>query len=535
MLKHSIDHIFIREDQIFSYGWGFFIGRKIINVDFHFDNLSGQHTEVSVDYGRQRDDVKKFFLETPEAENAGYLLLAGVGSNGIKNAFIRWHLDNDEHLDTPIDLKISESPNSSVTNVKTFYMLFQRSLSLFRKAGIKALIAKVRKYLLGRPQSVSESEWKRLKSSLIGKRVRVVVDHDMGGGANIFRGDYVSSAVESGIVVILLSFHVASLQHFIQVFDKKDSLKYSIPSAESLLNILPRARVDIEEILYNCAVTFRDPHCIVQILLNIKKSYGARLLVAIHDYFLICPSHFLLDYTNKFCGVPDKRACSQCIANHKDGFVSLTGCRDVEQWRTEWLKLLKGANEIRLFSQSSVELLSKAYPLLSKSNWNMEPHRIRSDIPLVELSPGHNLHIGVVGAIGKHKGSLVISDLVSEITKQRSNVKITVIGTLEAKVSSEIVTVTGPYESSEMASLIRESGANVFLFPSICPETFSYVSHELVKMGLPYACFNLGAPSDLARSYKNGLVLSSFEPQKILEELSIFRKKFFNLTTEHKL
>ncbi len=65
------------------------------------------------------------------------------------------------------------------------------------------------------------------------------------------------------------------------------------------------------------------------------------------------------------------------------------------------------------------------------------------------------------------------------------------------------------------------------LFPSICPETFSYVVHELMDMKLPVASFNFGAPAERLASYSKGLVLSSMDPASVLDELISFHRKTY--------
>jgi glycosyltransferase involved in cell wall biosynthesis len=103
---------------------------------------------------------------------------------------------------------------------------------------------------------------------------------------------------------------------------------------------------------------------------------------------------------------------------------------------------------------------------------------------------------------------------------------------MDSRVPDEIVTVTGHYEPEQLAEIIKNSEVNIFLFPSIVPETFSYVAHELVAMGVPLACFNMGAPAELVRTYKNGLALGSMEAGAILTELEKFRRKIYQISDD---
>jgi glycosyltransferase involved in cell wall biosynthesis len=78
-----------------------------------------------------------------------------------------------------------------------------------------------------------------------------------------------------------------------------------------------------------------------------------------------------------------------------------------------------------------------------------------------------------------------------------------------------------------LTGLIEKSGANVFLFPSIWPETFSYVVQELMSMSLPVASFNFGAPAERLETYQKGLVLDSMDPATVLDDLISFHRKSY--------
>lgn len=521
MLKSSVDHLLIRDGQLFSYGWGFCEGNPVSRVVLITDSVEGRR-EINVEYGRQRADVRDYFPEISEAENSGFLILAGIGSTKLTRAFLRWELADGEFIET--DLAFSEENRLEVaetsSKVKHYGALGRKALALLRRGGAKIVFRKLKQYLSARPKSLDSKQWKALQSELQGKSISVVIDQDMGGGSNIYRNQYINTRTEAGEAVLLFGFHVASLQYFVEVFNGKASQRHTVDMPEVLLPLL--AGSNIQNILYNCAVSFRKPLAVVNLIVALKIQSNAYLLMAIHDYLAICPSQFLINSDNKFCGVPSLSDCRSCLAAHQDSFVSISGIRDIVHWRREWMTLLGSADEVRLFSNSSYELMSRAYPTLPKTTWRVVPHALHTNVERVEIQKGEHLHIGVVGAIGKHKGSQIIANIAREIERQNSPVKITVIGTLEQKVPKNIVTVIGPYEAEKLTELVKNSGANVFLFSSILPETFSYVSNELVAMNVPFACFNLGAPADLARSYSKGLVLDSFDEATALAELEKF-------------
>ncbi len=521
MLQHAVDHVLIREKQIFAYGWGFFpgstIGKVVLQLQYE-ENVPC--VEIEANYGNQRDDVRDSFPSIPEAANAGFLLFAETSEKKISRAELHWELLDGRVIKTFINLSQNDIHHGQISLARHYKVLALKALTLLRSSGPKALLKKIRRYTSGKPITSDATILTGLAERLETGPLAIVVDHDMGGGANIYRNGHIAERLSQGDRVLLFGFHVASLQYFVEFFEGPSSVRYAIESIEAFVFLLRTAKV--RHILYNCAVSFRDPLSIVDMLVTLRQHVHCELLVTIHDYFAICPSHFLIDNKGVFCDVPEKSQCERCLPQHRDGFVSISGVKDITKWRESWSNLLAAADEVRMFSNSSKQLLQRAYPLLDQAAWRIVPHVLHTAMPKVKIQQQAILHIGVIGAIGKHKGSQIIHDMAQEILRKNLPIKITVIGTLEARVPNHIVTVTGPYEAARLSEMIENSGANVFLFPSIWAETFSYVSHELVEMGVPFACFNFGAPADLARSYDKGLILSSMNSGIILDELESF-------------
>ena len=181
---------------------------------------------------------------------------------------------------------------------------------------------------------------------------------------------------------------------------------------------------------------------------------------------------------------------------------SLVDCDDIDRWRALWSRCLEEATTILCFSRSSAELLRRAYPNLSPDKFVVRPHvvdylpkqklRLDLDIPL---------NIGVVGMIAEAKGAGIVREMARLIKERKLPVKITVIGTIEKVRESSVVHIMGPNNQEELPGLIEKSGVNIFLLPSVWPETFCYVAEELMEMGLPLAVFKLGAQAERVANY----------------------------------
>ena len=67
---------------------------------------------------------------------------------------------------------------------------------------------------------------------------------------------------------------------------------------------------------------------------------------------------------------------------------------------------------------------------------------------------------------------------------------------------------------------------NVFWFPSICPETFSFVLHEMKAMGLPILAYDVGAQADTLATHPTGRIMAlGARPQEILSALLALREE----------
>ncbi len=263
-------------------------------------------------------------------------------------------------------------------------------------------------------------------------------------------------------------------------------------------------------------------------MIKLKTLTSAPLTVLAHDFYLVCPSHFLLNHEGRYCQIPDTAVCASCLPKNRYGFATLFTERDISKWRAIWGSLLAVADEIVTFSHSTAQLLMKAYPQIESSQIFIKPHQVEylTD-KMVNIQQTAALRIGVVGHIGFHKGAAFIQLLSKEIRHRGVDIKIVVIGTIEVSCDPTIVSQTGSYHYDELPNLINASGVNIMLFPSIWPETFSYVVQELMHMDLPVASFNFGAPAERMISYPKGLILASMDAAHVLDELILFHSKIY--------
>jgi GT2 family glycosyltransferase/SAM-dependent methyltransferase/glycosyltransferase involved in cell wall biosynthesis len=345
--------------------------------------------------------------------------------------------------------------------------------------------------------------------------VSLVVDHRLGGGANKYRESLVKSLVDSAKSVIELFVSAEDNGDLeFSVHSAGEQVRFSLPGVQGIKAFFDAIR--IREIICNNLVGSPVPLSMVRELRTLAERNDLPMTIMVHDFHAICPSYTLIDSKGEYCGVPSEiRICQDCIgripkfiAQHMPDEV------DMISWRTEWLGLLKCATEIRCFSESSRGIVGRAYPeVLEKCT--VVPHRVDfrpSRIPVVPQ--GQIKCIGVVGGINYPKGRGVLEKLARYIEAKKLSYRVCVIGDLDTTVPG--ISSTGRYEAEHLPELTEGLGINVFLVPSIWPETFSYVTSELITLQLPIVCFDIGAPAERVRNYAKGRVLNSHEPEDIL-------------------
>ena len=83
----------------------------------------------------------------------------------------------------------------------------------------------------------------------------------------------------------------------------------------------------------------------------------------------------------------------------------------------------------------------------------------------------------------------------------------------------------GKYDVDGLRDLIINQKLSVALFPSVWPETFSYLVSELIAAGIPLACFDMGAQAEKVSEYKYGQIITDFTSEEILKALQIAYQK----------
>lgn len=252
-----------------------------------------------------------------------------------------------------------------------------------------------------------------------------------------------------------------------------------------------------KQMIVNSLVGFSNETEILNLLTTVKEnSKNVSLLYLVHDFHSICPS-IHLHYGECYC----KMECAKC-GNEEYRRIA-------PERQKRWFTFLSVCDEIRTFSLSSKKILLSIYPNLIEQQISVVPHDMSycNFEPLL-IGKSHNPRIAIIGTIMSiYKGMTVVGELLRYCVSK--NVVVYIVGTLcsDYIIKAPNIHYLGKYKTQDLNNILQLNKINAVFFPSVLPETFSYLIHELMMMQMPIVGFDIGAQGEYLASYKYGLTL----------------------------
>lgn len=280
------------------------------------------------------------------------------------------------------------------------------------------------------------------------------------------------------------------------------------------------------EIVVNNLVGYPSTLRMLQFVNKLKNNILPRPKVSFrgHDFQCICPSYNLINCDGVYCNLSHTNGCEACWANKrlssddKAHNILKSGACTIRQWRCAWQDFLENtADEIIVFSQSTKEILTQTYKnILDKIQ--IIPHTTKK-YKRVKIKHHDDINIGVLGQISFAKGADIIHQMSNDLNNHK-NVNIIIIGTTYNP--NQKLKIHGKYKPYHLPKIIKSYNIDLIFIPSIWPETFSYTTSEAMAMGIPVACYDMGAPAERVANYKYGLVLPNISPSENLGQIIQF-------------
>ncbi len=368
---------------------------------------------------------------------------------------------------------------------------------------------------------LTEDSLLRLRRDLDEKRLAAVdgrcvllVTLALEGGVERFVNERKQQLREQGLIPITLKpARPGDLRHCELTLDTLDTpnLRYTIPAEiehlEAVLRSLPLERVEIQHFLD------LNPRVIEAV-----RRLGVPYDIMIHDYAWICPRITLIDGSGKYCGEPDVTACASCLRRNGSRLPKNLSAPVLRERSAAWLAQ---ARTVTAPSRDTAQRLQRYF----KRQIEVQPHTRTQPpaVPLARPPDRERLRVGLIGAIGSHKGYRVLLDCARDAAARDLPLEFVVIGYTEDDkplLKTRRVEVTGRYVEAETQYLIRREQPDIIFLPSVWPETWCYALDHALAAGIPTVAFEIGALTErLGDDHRHALLPPGLPPEAINDRL----------------
>lgn len=253
--------------------------------------------------------------------------------------------------------------------------------------------------------------------------------------------------------------------------------------------------------------------------------------VTIHDYLAICPRITLIDASGYYCGEPEEDACARCLANAGPQVEAIP----IWLWRARYEHLLRDARAVFVPDDDVATRLRRYVP---SAQYVVRPHpepaRARDLRPAETLAVPQILNgtlvrrVGLVGAIGPHKGSRLLAQCARIVREQNLPLSFSVLGftDIDDELRALGVTISGPYRDDEADTLLAGAQCDFVWYPSVWPETYCYALSIALRAGVFPVAFDFGAIAARLRALEWGQLMPIewlFDMPKVVEAMLSLR------------
>lgn len=256
-------------------------------------------------------------------------------------------------------------------------------------------------------------------------------------------------------------------------------------------------------------------------LVQVALEEGVPTVVQLHDFHVSCPRTFRLKEDRSFCNEASSvDACLECVKRWPFQGDAEVGTH-LDHYLRDMLNEFRGARRVLALSRAQARLINTTLPGREETIEILPP-----GAPKV-LSPGgphaavQTLRVVHWGNLYDLKGILHLVDAVA-LAREKAPVELQLFGRaaepsfgkeLEERIQGLPVALKGAFDWRELESI----QADVAVFPSLCPETYSLVVDEAFMLGLPVVVSDMGALPE--RIGEGGLVIPPGDSRSLADLL----------------
>ena len=263
------------------------------------------------------------------------------------------------------------------------------------------------------------------------------------------------------------------------------------------------------------------------VLPQLAKSMGKKIIISIHDYYLLCPEYNLL--------LPGMRnRCGKSMANGNDpeclyclGTKRYIPTRKVLNTLSHYLieraeavkRVLSEADAIVAPSTFVKSALTRAYGKTISEKCIVIRHGIEPLPKSLRPKRSRILRVGFLGNASDRKGIVIFLEAAKLLKGKPVHFEIFggVPHGMEAALRSLKITVHGSYARKSLPRLL--SKIDLVAIPSVWDETFCLTAGEAQSMGVPIIASDVGGISERVVEGKTGFLVPAADPEALAQRL----------------
>ena len=269
---------------------------------------------------------------------------------------------------------------------------------------------------------------------------------------------------------------------------------------------------------------------------SIARQHGKRVVISLHDFFLLCPNYNMFLVQQLPCHQPvldlDREICQSCLGALIDPRPSAS----IQQLAPDYAKqryrmvhaALLDADALIAPSQFVREVFSRAFGSYIAGRIQVIPHGV-SSMGLAEAAPlPGSLHVAYVGNLNLGKGAQLLIDVANSLRAE--NVSFVVHGNVDPAFIPHLeelhIQLAGSYRREQLAEKL--SGVDVVIVLSIFYETFCMALSEAQAAGIPIIAPRAGGIAERISDGSNGFLYERGDVQglsALLQEFSTDRTR----------
>ncbi|WP_345293593.1 glycosyltransferase [Luteimonas vadosa] len=334
------------------------------------------------------------------------------------------------------------------------------------------------------------------------KPILALITHDIGGGTERRVREICDELADTHHVVVVKPVAGSATKMYLENRSAFDGFELSIEvdSGQQFAQLLAMMGVQ--------AVQIHHLHGHGPFIRSGLAIAGVPYEFHVHDYFTVCPQITLTTIDHEYCGEPDAFGCNACIAQRPTH-----GATDIVNWRAHHEWAIRGASRVIAPSRDAASRISRYHPVRPDVIYHEQQPTIEfAGWKRRAISAAKPLRVVLLGVLANHKGKRKVLDAVAQVARKNLPVHFHLVGYLglvEGEVSEGMAarfSSTGWYKDVELTDLVDEADADLFLFASTAPETYSFTLTAAMATGRPIAAPNHGAFPERLEGYPHALL-----------------------------